>query len=89
MKSRDRGGVVDSKLNVYGTERLKVAGIILNWRANLRRFVHLSIECRRKHLQYRTSYWRKGCHYHRRRIRYRRCLDARIQVALTTGTLFT
>ena len=26
MKPRDKGGVVDSRLNVYGTKQLKVAG---------------------------------------------------------------
>jgi len=29
MKPRDSGGVVDKHLNVYGTKRLKVAGIVL------------------------------------------------------------
>ena len=28
MKPRERGGVVDSKLNVYGTQNLKVAGTL-------------------------------------------------------------
>lgn len=27
MKARDKGGVVDERLNVYGTEGLKVAGV--------------------------------------------------------------
>ena len=28
MKPRDRGGVVDKDLNVYGTKGLKVAGLM-------------------------------------------------------------
>ena len=28
MKPRDHGGVVDEKLNVYGTKHLKIAGIV-------------------------------------------------------------
>lgn len=27
MKPRERGGVVDARLNVYGTQNLKVAGM--------------------------------------------------------------
>jgi hypothetical protein len=27
MKPREQGGVVDARLNVYGTENLKVAGM--------------------------------------------------------------
>jgi GMC oxidoreductase len=27
MKPRDKGGVVDKDLNVYGTQRLKIAGM--------------------------------------------------------------
>ena len=29
MKPREEGGVVDARLNVYGTQNLKVAGMIL------------------------------------------------------------
>ena len=30
MKPRERGGVVDARLNVYGVQNLKIAGIYLN-----------------------------------------------------------
>ena len=33
MKSRDKGGVVDNELNVYGTQNLKVASMSLLERA--------------------------------------------------------
>jgi alcohol oxidase len=29
MKARDKGGVVDNELNMYGTQNLKVAGLSL------------------------------------------------------------
>jgi alcohol oxidase len=29
MKPREQGGVVDPRLNVYGTQNLKVAGVLL------------------------------------------------------------
>jgi len=29
MKAREKGGVVDSRLNVYGVKGLKVAGMIV------------------------------------------------------------
>ena len=31
MKPRDRGGVVDASLNVYGVQNLKIAGNYLNY----------------------------------------------------------
>jgi hypothetical protein len=39
MKPREEGGVVDSKLNVYGISRLKVAGVSIQQSATCELFL--------------------------------------------------
>jgi hypothetical protein len=41
MKSREEGGVVDAELNVYGTQALKVAGMI-RWSSPRHDWTHSS-----------------------------------------------
>jgi alcohol oxidase len=61
MKPREQNGVVDSKLNVYGTQNLKVAGKSLVFPRSLStptiqsadefpRFEHCSFERRSEHV---------------------------------------
>jgi len=43
MKPRDQGGVVDERLNVYGVENLKVAGICFRLSSELQN-INVSID---------------------------------------------
>lgn len=61
MKSKERGGVVDKDLNVYGTTSLKVAGLMPPIGFSDSRHVYYSIQCRSKYVQHGSHNWGKGC----------------------------
>jgi hypothetical protein len=50
MKPKVEGGVVDKRLNVYGTQNLKVAGEFWMVKAINSRHLNLSKQCWIKHL---------------------------------------
>lgn len=66
MKSREQGGVVDERLNVYGTQGLKVAGMLFCMccpdapttdGTQLNRLEHFACKCWSEHIQYCFSGW--------------------------------
>ena len=57
MKPRDKGGVVDPRLNVYGVVGLKVAGMvesILSFRKVRRTLFQIAASCHRTSVPTRT-----------------------------------
>lgn len=69
MKPREQGGVVDSRLNVYGVENLKCADMSIcpsNVSA-VRCIIGYMNTCLRSPTEYLFDcfgYWRKGSRYH-------------------------